>query len=257
MTKFLNAKKSLVALACLSAVTLVGCGGSSTTTPLDSPEVSAPVSTPTPVATPGTAEGSYEYEITLTNVTSNQPLSPITLLTHAEDDSLFDVGVEASVALEVLAEAGDNSDILALSTNVNTVADSAPLGPGGTYTGRLVTADTSLNLTILSMLVNTNDAITGLNNTDLADYEVNEKKTFSLSVYDSGTEANTETAATIPGPAGVGADGGFDSARDDIINVVTMHAGVISNQDGLADSALDASYRFDNVVAKVTITRLK
>lgn len=252
MTKFLNAKKSLVALACLSAVTLVGCGGSSSSNSDD-----GSTSVPDVVVQPDTSESSYEYEVTLTNVTNNQPLSPITLVTHAEDVSLFEVGVEASDALELLAEAGDNTDILALATNVDTLSDSAPLAPGDTYTGTLVTEDTSLNLTILSMLVNTNDAITGLNNTDLAEYTVGEKKSFSLSVYDSGTEANTETKETIPGPVGSGADGGFSSDRDDIINVVTMHAGVISNQDGLADSVLDGSYRFDNVVAKVTITRVK
>jgi len=72
--------------------------------------------------------------------------------------------------------------------------------------------------------------------------------------YDAGTEANSETAATIPGPAAGGE--GYNSTRDDR-DTVGGHPGVISADDGLTGSALDASHRFDNPVARITITRLE
>ena len=52
----------------------------------------------------------------------------------------------------------------------------------------------------------------------------------NMDVWDSGTEANSETAATIPGPAGGGE--GFNATRDDS-DTVSFHSGVISQDDGL------------------------
>lgn len=246
MSNLSKSKKSLIALACLSAVTLAGCGGSSNS--------STPVPTPTPTPTPAPT---YEYEVTVTNLTSNQPLSPITVLTHNDDYVPFTIGEPASAALEVLAEAGDNTDVLALSTNVNKASGSMPLGPGATETYTIETTETTLKMSVLSMLVNTNDAFTGLNSQDLTDYGVGDWKSFRLNVYDSGTEADTETAATIPGPATMGAGEGFNAARDDRADQVTMHPGVVTQDDGLPDSVLVSTHRFDNLVAKVTVKRVK
>jgi len=243
----IKAKKSLIAVACFSAIALTGCGGSSSS---DDVEVEIPV-VETPVAV------TYEYEISVTNLTSNQPLSPVTLITHDDEFMPFSIGVTASSALELLAESGDNTEVLALESNIDSASDSAPLAPGSTYTHTLETEDTELNLSILSMLVNTNDAFTGLNSHDLSDYSVGDEKSLRLSVYDSGTEANSEVDTTIPGPATMGTGEGFNVSRDDIIDVVTMHAGVVSQDDGLTNSVLSASHRFDNLVAKVSIKRIK
>ena len=82
-------------------------------------------------------------------------------------------------------------------------------------------------------------------------------RSFRLNVYDSGTEADSETAATIPGPATMGQGEGFNVARDDRADQVTMHPGVVTQDDGLPDSVLDSTHRFDNLVAKVTVKRVK
>lgn len=246
MSNKLKSKKSLMALACFSVIALTGCGGDSDS---DVEEVIPTVEVPVVVT--------YEYEVSVTNLTSNQPLSPITLLTHDEEFMPFSIGVTASSALELLAESGDNAEFLALESTIDSASDSAPLAPGSTYTHTLETEDTTLNLSILSMLVNTNDAFTGLNSHDLSDYAVGDEKSLRLSVYDSGTEANSEVDTTIPGPATMGTGEGFNVARDDIIDVVTMHAGVVSQDDGLTNSVLLASHRFDNLVAKVSIKRIK
>lgn len=78
--------------------------------------------------------------------------------------------------------------------------------------------------------------------------------TWRTIAYDAGTEANTEAAAHIPGPAGGGE--GFNVARDDIADRVAIHSGVVSQDDGFAASDLTGQHRFDNPVAQVRIERI-
>ena len=107
-------------------------------------------------------------------------------------------------------------------------------------------------LSLVSMLVNTNDAFTGLDGGDISELASGESMTFYLNTYDAGTELNSETAATVPGPAGNGE--GLNSARDDN-DMVTLHPGVITSDDGLDSSTLTAIHKWDNPTAMVTITR--
>ena len=48
--------------------------------------------------------------------------------------------------------------------------------------------------------------------------------------YDSGTEANSEAAGTIPGPVDGGQ--GFAPVRDDPVDRVLMHSGVLTAAGG-------------------------
>ena len=86
----------------------------------------------------------------------------------------------------------------------------------------------------------------------MAHLAVGASETKYLSVYDAGTEANTETNTTV---AAFGVEG-FNAARDDS-DMVTLHAGVISQDDGLATSALSAMEKFNNPALAVTFTRTK
>jgi hypothetical protein len=74
------------------------------------------------------------------------------------------------------------------------------------------------------------------------------------SVYDAGTESNSEAQGTIPGPADGGT--GFEAERDDV-DFVGMHSGVVSMDDGLATSVLTQAHRFDNPAAYIVITRME
>jgi hypothetical protein len=102
------------------------------------------------------------------------------------------------------------------------------------------------------MLVNTNDAFTGVNGLPIGDLSVGESKIYLSQPWDAGTESNTETAATIPGPAGGGE--GFNPVRDDRDYIAT-HPGVVTGDDGLASSILDESHRFIGPVVKFVVTR--
>ena len=201
------------------------------------------------------------FEVTVTNLTNAQPLSPIAVIAHQNTFPIFAIGSPASAGLETLAEGGDNSALLAEAMAVAGIGDmasgAAPIGPAGSETVSLTMdadAVSLMTISVSTMLVNTNDAITGVNAVPLGDLQVGDSMSLRSVAYDAGTEANTESAAHIPGPAGGGE--GFNAARDDIADSVAMHTGVVGQDDGFATSDLNGQHRFDNPVAQITIERI-
>lgn len=199
------------------------------------------------------------FQIQVSNLTANQPLSPIAVVLHQSGYQAWTDGEAASSALEMLAEGGDNTSLLADAANhsayLGSKSGSAAIGPGSSESVQLdIDANGGVNVSVVSMLVNTNDAYTGINATALAGLATGEQLQVKAPVWDAGTESNTEAAGSIPGPADGGE--GFNAARSDSNNRVHFHSGVISNQDGLSASVLNAGHRFDNPAAMITITRL-
>lgn len=237
-----NFKRNAIALVAFATIGLAGCSDNDD-------------NTPAPVVPPVVAPVMQDYSVTVTNLTANQPMSPIAVVAHTNDSTLWSTGMPASVALETLAESGDSST-LTDETGVNELISGAGiLVPGGTETisVSLEPADVA-DLSVVTMLVNTNDAFTGTTGFDLTALAVDESSTLRVIAYDAGTEANSEAKGTIPGPADGGE--GFNAARDDN-DKVHAHPGVISMDDGLMDSVLSASHRFDNPVLLIKITRTK
>ncbi|MDX2369827.1 MAG: spondin domain-containing protein [Colwellia sp.] len=194
----------------------------------------------------------YSYMVTITNLTYAQPLSPLGVILHTES-KMWMVGDAASVALEKLAESGDNTDFLADSNALATSSGAGVILPGTANTVEISTTDRlATYFTAATMLVNTNDAFSGLTGIDISSMAVDDKKSWNLNVYDAGTELNSEAMGTIPGPADGGT--GFDATRDDV-DFVGFHSGVVSQNDGLSSSVLTQAHRFDNPAIKLTITR--
>ncbi len=196
------------------------------------------------------------YEVTMTNVTANQPISPLAVVLHTASFQVWSAGTTASTGLEMLAEGGDNATFLteaqASADVLQTATATGSLAPGGSETVTTTLNNSSgLLLSAAGMLVNTNDAFAGVDGVSLDGLAVGESIQIAVAAYDAGTEANTETAATMPGTGGTG----FDVVRDDVNNFVTIHRGVVTLSDGLTTSALDESHRFDNPVMKVSVTR--
>lgn len=193
------------------------------------------------------------FEVTVTNLTANQPMSPLALIGHDNGIKLWQIGESASVALEQLAESGSSSEFETMSGVDAIVRGAGLLSPGMSETLTLTLEEDKVDaLSLLTMLVNTNDAFSGINSTDIESLENGASKTFRLMAYDAGTEANSEAKGSIPGPADGGE--GFNAARDDV-DRVHVHPGVISQDDGLTDSVLQASHKFDNPVLKVMVKR--
>ncbi|MFC3186137.1 spondin domain-containing protein [Shewanella intestini] len=235
----LSNKNKLIALA-TCAVLISGCSDDDDDPMIVQEDAPAPVVMQT-------------FDVTVTNLSANQPLSPVFIATHGADQSLWMAGAPASVAIEKLAEGGDSSDLTAISSLTHTVNGNGPIMPGmsETLTLSINEADVA-SISLATMLVNTNDAFAGVNNYDLTTMAVDDSSMMTLWVYDAGTEANSEAKGSMPGPADGGE--GYNSVRDDV-DFIHVHPGVISMYDGLADSVLTPSHRFDNPAISVKITR--
>jgi hypothetical protein len=200
------------------------------------------------------------FNVTVANLTNAQPLSPVAVVAHQSGYAVFTIGSAATAGLEEMAEGGDNTALLAEADAdamvVVTASGGAPIGPAASETVSidLLNSDrVGLRISVATMLVNTNDAFTSLN-TAVDTMAVGDILIFDSVAYDAGTEADTEAAADIPGPAGGGT--GFDATRDDQADRVTMHGGIVSRDDGLMTSDLTEQHRFDNPVARISIERI-
>lgn len=205
-------------------------------------EVEVPAPVPVPV--------DVSYEITVTNLTTSQPLSPVAIVLHSSGH-LWTVGGVPSVELEMMAEGGDNSGLLALG--MASASGAGAIGPGGNETISVTVQDvTDAKLTVATMLVNSNDAFSGLNAWDLSQLAVGDNWTTTAGVYDAGSEVNSEAGGTIPGPADSGE--GFNAMRNDT-GYVAMHPGVVTSDDGLSTSVLGVEHKFDNPAIRIVVTR--
>jgi len=207
------------------------------------------------------AAATATYFVSVTNVTNGQPITPLAVIAHHENYSPWMLGSVATTGLEMLAESGDPSafiaeanasaDVLATASSVN-----GPFGPGATETVTITAIVVSdMEISVTAMLANTNDAFTSLPKMAVGSMAVGDSSTMLARVYDAGTEAHTETAGTMPGPAAGGE--GFNATRDDNGNFISVSAGVVTSDDGLATSALNESHRWLGAAAKVTVTRTK
>lgn len=223
-----------VATALLTSLVIASCGGSS-------------------------SNSNKMYRITLTNITANQPLSPATVILHKSGYHLWQAGEMASVALEKLAEGGSNTDVLTEATSDTHVlvskSGTAVIPPGSSQTVELEIDDANgIKITVAAMLVNTNDAFAGQVSSKIANLAWGESFNMHVPVWDAGTEANTESAGTIPGPADGGE--GFNASRTGDVDFVSIHQGAISDADGLASSVLNESHRFNNPGALLHVERI-
>ncbi len=252
-----NAMKSSAAMSATSSM-----GTSSTMMASSTAMNSSAVMTSSSATSSATGTTVVKLTITITNLTAGQPLSPTALVLHKSGINLFQVGMPASVELETIAEGGNPTALLedANSNQATWVSGRATsvILPGAKATVMLeatvTTVDMSLlSLTALSMLGNTNDGFTGLNAVNISHLAVGSSMTIDTISYDAGTEQNTESAATVPGPAAMGE--GFNAMRDDNPSIISMHSGVISKDDDMPTSALSHLQRWDNPVARITITR--
>ncbi|MFT2093041.1 spondin domain-containing protein [Paraglaciecola sp. 2405UD69-4] len=226
----------------------------------------------------GSSGTSAVYTVQITNATFGQPLGAAAIILHEPGYHAFVDGEAASLGLEITAESGNPDTLLeeavaATNYHIDSVSSGAPVFPkeiGEEQTLIVPTSDVdNLYLTVASMLGNTNDAFTGLNAVDVSNMTVGQSSSFMAPTWDAGTEANTETIDTIPGPASQALGGGGDAAafnaeRDDLFNLVHFHPGVVTNAnatdaslEGLSDSVLGEEHRFSSISAKITITRTR
>jgi len=198
------------------------------------------------------------YQVVVTNISSAQVLTPLGVVLHRPGYTAWNTGSPVTLGLEHLAESGDPASFVneaGLNTNVDMIGmGPSPFTAGTTQTVNISTTYASnMELTVATMLANTNDAFTGVTNWKIGGLNVGESLKVMPSVFDSGTEMNEETAATMPGPLAGGE--GYNPARPSNANVVTIHPGVVTQADGLSTSALTEIDRWSGPAAMIVVTR--
>jgi hypothetical protein len=241
-------KKLPLATLVSSILLLTACGDDKIVEVIKEVEVEVPAPVPTPV--------DFSYEITISNLTNSQPLSPVAVILHKQSH-LFSVGGIASLELDQMAEGGDNSGLMNWGFGLASRSGAAPIGPGSSETIMITIQDVSdANLSLASMLVNTNDGFSGLDAWSVGQLALGDSWTTNAFTYDAGTEANTEVAGTIPGPADGSEHAGFNTNRNDT-GYISMHPGVVSRDDGLSTSILTQAHKFDNPSVRIKVTRIE
>lgn len=194
------------------------------------------------------------YEVTITNITKGQVFSPPVLVTHSRDVALFEAGQPALDELAIVAEDGDGVPLADLVGSLPEVFEAqsttAPIPPGASAVYRIESTRRFRVLSVVSMLVNTNDAFLAIDSRSLPRSRFS-TRSFSANAYDAGSEANNEDCAFIPGPA-CPPDSGNARTPDGGEGFVHIHNGV----HGIADLAPDA-YDWRNPVARVSVRRVQ
>jgi hypothetical protein len=199
------------------------------------------------LAQSGSASGEErQWTVTITNLTppGSQPLSAPLFVVHSNRVDVWSVGQIASHPVAAIAEDANNAPAESALDQLQGVKDvftgegeAIPPGESRTYT---VTTERGFNrLTILTMLVNTNDAFTGLD----ALYLASQGRTLMANGYDSGSEVNNELVEFIPGPC---CENPF--VRDPEGQLIRHHPGIL----GVGDLDPDV-YGWNDPVARIVI----
>lgn len=212
------------------------------------------------------AAASRTYEVTITNLTPGQPITPPLLVTHSKDMGFFTVGEAASPELQQLAENGNAAPLVGTlegkSGVLSVVQGEAPLvpanDPGGsglayseTFT---ISAEGDMRyLSFASMLVCTNDGFAGADTIRLPI----KQKTVYVKALDARTESNTEDFADLVPPCqgaiGVSSDDeGTGESNPEIAEdgIVIPHPGITGDMD-----LQHRVHAWDGPVVKIDIVR--
>ena len=206
------------------------------------------------------------YEVSITNLTSGQPITPPLVALQQRTINMFGVGHQASFGIQQIAENGDLSFLMndlnnsrrVLSVVVATGGTIPPVLPGETVTFDISGEGRARYISFASMLICTNDGFTGLNDL-LLPRQVGETVTVQTEAYDAGSEINTEDLADIVPPCqgivGVMDDDGNPGTG--MSNPALAEGGVIHHHAGIqgGEDLLPGTHGWNGPITTVTITR--
>lgn len=212
------------------------------------------------------------FEVTVTNLTSGQPLTPPVVATHRGAYDAFEVGSPAGEGVQQIAENGDGAPLLAeleASRHVDAFLQTGtgPLVPAGlpgsamfadSVTFEITAGPGATFLSYVSMLICTNDGFTGSDALKLPN-RVGDSVTSATLGYDAGTEINTEDFADIVPPCQALVGVTSEDAGTGVTNPALAEGGVIHHHDGIvgiADLVPEVhGWNTSAPVAEISVTR--
>jgi len=208
-----------------------------------------------------------DVTVEVTNMTAGIYFTPLLVAAHDASASIFSPGETASADLEIMAECGDISGLTADmgSAGADTLVNPAGglLGPGETASGMLSTSPGNDYLSLVAMMLPTNDGFIGMSGLAIPA----QAGTYSYVVYgfDAGTEINDELLNTsgcdastsgIPAdPTTLAGENGTGAADTETNTTVHIHRGILGDQDptgGISDLSSSA-HRWLNPVARLVL----
>lgn len=213
-----------------------------------------------PIATASTAGAASTTEATYTvqfrNITSGQYLTPPNFAAHTRQVDVFQRGQPASAGVQAVAENG-GVPVLAAELSaavddagfgVSGVGAEAPLAPGDSTSWEFTTS--ADRLSVVSMLICTNDGFAGLDSIRLPRYDGG-TTVRRLAAYDAGTEINTENRADVPPAPFCGEGDGSGESNPELAEdgVVRRHRTIRNVGD------LPSTFDWRGRVAEIVITR--
>jgi Spondin_N len=203
----------------------------------------------------GSSAGTKVWQVTIENLTppgpgapGSQPLSPPLFVVHSAKVIVWRNGQIATHVVAAIAEDASNAPAVSAYTGfpgVETVFTGAggPIPSGGSHTYTVRTRGEFDRVSLVTMLVNTNDGFTGLDSLRFRGRE----HTLNVIAYDSGSEKDNQLKGFIPGPCC-----GHPFVRDPEGAPIHPHAGIKPHVGDL-DPAI---YGWTGPVAKITIRRM-
>ena len=200
-----------------------------------------------------------KYEVTITNLTRGQVFTPQLVATHEQQVAIFELGQPAGLALETLAEGGDTSAVtIQLLENPSQIGDilTVPglLMPGASVTTTIEASIHHRYLSMVAMLIPTNDTFVALNGIPL---HRNGVRSYLALGYDAGTEANDQNCNNIPGPrcGGAGHSPGPNDGDEGYVHVSNGFHELEQTDSG--EVLGPAVYDWRNPVARVVVKRVR
>jgi hypothetical protein len=214
------------------------------------------------------------YRVTFTNLTNSQPLTPPVAATHSRIFHVFQFRHEARYGVQQIAENGDNAPLLTFLGRRSRVFDAAqggdgPLVPDETPGGGMFPDHVAFEITaggdarylsLVSMLVCTNDGFTGVDSLRLPT-SVGDRVAYEGVGYDARTEENTQDLADIVPPCqelvGVHDDKGKPgtATTDPALRtngVIRMHRGIVVGRGDLRPKV----HGWTDPVVRITVERV-
>jgi len=207
-----------------------------------------------------------EVEVSITNLTKGIYFTPLLVAAHSSDAKMYTAGESASPALQKMAEGGDISALVTALDSAGAESVENPAGgllaPGATSMTTLTPQSGNDHLSIVAMMLPTNDGFVGLNNVMIPTAPGTYK--YALNAHDAGTEANDEIingggAPNTPGipaaPDGMGGSNatGLSGVAEGFVHIHRGNVGDFDATGGVSDLNAQA-HRFLNPVASVIIT---
>ncbi len=187
-----------------------------------------------PVGATGYDDATPVYEVTITNDTEGQYLTPPNWAAHSRRVDVFQRGKAPSEGVKAVAELGQVPVLAAelqaavddAGRGVSGVGGDDPIAPGESVT--FTFASDERRFSVVSMIICTNDGFGGVDSRSLP-RKPGQTRTYNLADYDAGAELNTELRDDIvpapfcSTPEGAPGGNGEDQPEIDGFNRINRH----------------------------------